>query len=340
MNNKVSIINNSKEVKQFEPLFIKKEVREIENNSALITQTIIDNQYQLIYSDANLKTTTLNQYEKISNDFTDFLKLNGFNFFILDAYKKDLAVRMEVSNANKHLSMAKHICKQADKFGLIPSQIEMPKNFKTVKEHTKDGLTKNEVLEVQKYIKTIKKDSRRLKVKLMFNLLAFHGLRSDELVNIKIENINFQDNTFFTTQKGQTGLVRKQFLNKEVVLLLNEYISTLTGVNIFLFSSKDGTKPVTTAYIRELFAGNTKTVKGEKKRIKGIFERAGVIGRSVHGLRHFFITHMIESGVSETDIIKFTGHSTTQMISIYRDEWNKNKLVNNIQGIQNADFGI
>lgn len=319
----------------FQRLFINSEAVTISNNSEAIVEAMIKNHHGLIISaSSDLSTATTKQYLKAIKPFLQFINHHGFSFHTLELFKLQLRQEenMAVSTKNGYLAAAKLLVEASHRHGLLPSKIADVSNFKQSKEHKKDGLTKMEVSAVLEHIEAIKKDDRRLKLKAMFYLLAFHGLRSEELVNIKVKDIDFHGSKVWITGKGRDDKEYLPLLHKDTATALLRWINHRNlQEEHFLFSgSRNPQKPISTAYLRELFTGNTKTVKQKnrtiKKQIKGIFDKCNIEGRSLHSFRHFFITYLLECNYTLEEVRQFSRHKTFETIKIYDDRRLKTKL--------------
>lgn len=317
--------------------------KKLVNKTATETQLfeVAKNYKGLILSnDKALKPSTLKSYITTGKYFVQFIKERGLNFHTLKMYRMFLEnTPLAVSTKNTYLTASKNICNNAYSNELINFQVFDVKLFEQSKEHTKDGLTTNEVKRLLTYIETIKKESRKQKARLLTYLLAFQGLRSSEVVNIKVSNIDFENQTILIKGKGRDDYENISILHTSTIDLLNDWIK-LNGFSndAYIFSSiRNHYKPVSTAYLRELFTGNVKTVKGQKKVVKGLFDRVD-IKNSVHGFRHFFVTWLLEQGYSLSEVQKFSRHKTFETIKVYDDRRLKKKLTNQIKLGLSSEF--
>lgn len=134
---------------------------------------------------------------------------------------------------------------------------------------------------------------------LLFEVLLGTGLREAELCNLRVEKINFQNNTVFITGKG----------NKDRMILISDrlkekiklYLSNRN--NRYLFESIRGTK-FSTRRIQQICA--------EYKELTGIDKSL-----SPHTFRHIFNTRLAEAGVSKEYRALLSGHSSDRSQEIY-----------------------
>ena len=314
----------------FNKLFTNSEATIISNNSEAIVEAITKNHHGLIISvSSDLSKATTKQYLKAIKPFLQFINHHGFTFHTLELFKLQLkAEEIAISTKNGYLAAAKILIEAAHRHGLLPSKIADVANFKQSKEHKKDGLTAEEVYKVLEYIEAVKTADRRLKLKAMFYLFAFHGLRSEELIKIKVKDIDFHGSKIWITGKGRDDKEFLPILHTTTTTALKAWINHRNlEEEHFLFSSKSNPqKHISTAYLRELFTGNIKN----GKQIKGIFDRCNIQGKSLHGFRHFFITYLLECNYTLEEVRQFSRHKTFETIKVYDDRRLKTKLASNV----------
>ena len=254
-----------------------------------------------------------------------------------------------------YLAAASKLLKQMN----LHHNLERPINrevegiLKVEKGH-KEGLSIMEVVSVYSVIKGIKKEKKRLQLQALFFLFAFRGLRQMEVQGIRIEHLNFENNTIRFRRKGETV---KQTLNANqevvedyqqytahkcfgrVMRALKEYVNFLGVSKGFLFSGvktiefegkkirvKDFEKPMRLVSIRKLF-----TERAPKK-TAGLFRLANLpVERSLHGFRHFFGTYLIAKGYSPAEVARLLGHATLDMVMTYYDNHNMGALMERLE---------
>jgi len=145
-----------------------------------------------------------------------------------------------------------------------------------------------------------------LKHRLIIKILYSSGLRLQELIDLKRNNIDFDRNLIFV-KSGKGKKDRFTLLSQEIKLDLLKYYSS--------FNFK-------TDYV---FEGRNK--KYSKKSVQKILEYSGKkIDKRItpHMLRHSFATHLLESGVDIRYIQELLGHSNVKTTEIYTHVSNKN----------------
>jgi len=190
----------------------------------------------------------------------------------------------------------------------------LKKDFSKVKMPKKDRalpavLTKEEV-------KSLINGSDNEKSRLIISMLYSAGLRVSELVNLKIEDINWDEKTGWV-RRGKGSKDRLFAISDTLSKDLQEYLQGRENKYIF---SKD--EPLTTRNIQKIILG-TKNRAGINKKV------------TPHTLRHSFATHLLEQGTDIRVIQAMLGHSslsTTQVYTHVSSEQIK-KVVNPLDGL-------
>lgn len=143
--------------------------------------------------------------------------------------------------------------------------------------------------------------------KAMIELLYATGLRISELINLKITNINFDQDYVKTMGKGSKeriipiGDYAKYYLKIYIDLYRNDFLKNKESEYIFI--SNHGKKMT-----RQTFFLLLKKIAKEKG-IKTDF--------SPHTLRHSFATHLLKYGADLRSIQELLGHSSISTTQIY-----------------------
>ena len=154
-------------------------------------------------------------------------------------------------------------------------------------------LSKNE-------IKLLLESIKNKKHKLIVITLYSAGLRLSEVVNLKREHINFENNTILVKQ-GKGKKDRITILSKKLKNKLGNYLLQNKFITDYLFESQRGKKY-------------------DKHTIQKILENASInINKKVtpHMLRHSFATHLLEEGIDIRYIQFLLGHSKLETTQIY-----------------------
>lgn len=170
-------------------------------------------------------------------------------------------------------------------------------NFKTPKISKKLPivLSKDEV-------KRLLGSAKGEKSKLMMMMLYSSGVRVSELVNLKWNDLEFEE---------KIGWVRSGKGRKDRVIILSENL--LEGLRLFV-----GQKKPENEHIFSNKAGMPLTSRNVQKMVRKTAQRAGINKRvTPHTLRHSFATHLLENGTDIRKIQELLGHSNLQTTQIY-----------------------
>lgn len=168
------------------------------------------------------------------------------------------------------------------------AQVRMPKKDKILPE----VLSKEEV---KKLIESTDTEKSRLIVSLLYSA----GLRVSELVNLKVNDVNFNEKTGWV-RRGKGSKDRLFVLSENLCKDLQEYIARKEYKN-YIFSKE---KALTTRNIQKI--------------IKGSKSRAGIDKKvTPHTLRHSFATHLLEQGTDIRMIQALLGHASLNTTQVY-----------------------
>jgi integrase/recombinase XerD len=154
--------------------------------------------------------------------------------------------------------------------------------------------------EVKRLINSIYSDKSRLMVSMLYAC----GFRISELINLKIEDLDFIEKTGMVKQaKGKKDRVFN--IPEFLVVDLNKQIEFQKKLNHELLFSNEET-------------GNKLSASNIEKIVRKAVKRAG-IQKDVHchTLRHSFATHLLENGVDIRKIQELLGHADLSTTQIY-----------------------
>ena len=148
-------------------------------------------------------------------------------------------------------------------------------------------------------IKKLLKELKTEKSKLMVSLIYACGLRVSELVNLKIEDLNFPE---------KIGHVRQAKGNKDRIFNIPEF---LTEELQYQAEKQKGEE--------YLFTGRTGKLskRNIQKIVSSAANRAELKGAHCHTLRHSFATHLLEDNVDIRKIQELLGHADLSTTQIY-----------------------
>ena len=141
-----------------------------------------------------------------------------------------------------------------------------------------------------------------LKHRIILTLAYSAGLRSQELIKLKIPDIDFERKTLH---------IRQSKYNKDRIVPLSDYMAkglnkylSVEHPHIWLFNGKEPNgrySPKGLSWVMRSALKNTKIAKKV----------------SLHSLRHSYATHLLEDGVNIVTIKELLGHATIQTTMIY-----------------------
>ncbi|MGV8814921.1 MAG: tyrosine-type recombinase/integrase [Gelidibacter sp.] len=158
----------------------------------------------------------------------------------------------------------------------------------------------------QEEVRRLLKAPKYLKHRLIIGMLYGCGLRSYELCNLKLSDIDFDRRTVFVPKK-KGKIDRYVPLSKYLSRGLKTYIKT-ENPQLYLFNSqvtKDGeSRGLTTNGIGWIIKENRSKI-GSSKKI------------TAHTLRHTYATHLLEYGVDIVSLKELLGHAHIEMTLTY-----------------------
>lgn len=136
-------------------------------------------------------------------------------------------------------------------------------------------------------------------------LFYFLGIRKTELIELKLQNVDFYSNTIKVV--GKRNKERVIPIVEELRLVLCEFIKKRNAIfgnsNELLILSKKGNK-LNETFVYRLINSYFRGVTSKSK-------------KSPHMLRHTFATHMLNNGADLNSIKELLGHSSLSSTQIY-----------------------
>jgi|SRR3989344_1423437 len=234
----------------------------------------------------NLSKKTLKSYLSALNQFLNNLKSNELNQQIVKDYIQEKISKKDPSSISHDIFAIQFFF---DKVLNQKIYLPRPKRNKTIPKI----LTKEEV-------KAMISATNNIKHKLILKMLYGCGLRVSEIVNLKKEDINFEEDLIhIRLAKGK----KDRFV--KIPESLKENLQNYYNLNKddFLFPSNRGGK-LTTATIQAIVESSAKKANIKKE----VYP---------HLLRHSFATHLLEQGTDLRIIQKLLGHSDIKTTQIY-----------------------
>jgi integrase/recombinase XerD len=162
--------------------------------------------------------------------------------------------------------------------------------------------------EVEKFLDGIKYDTKLgIRDRSMFELLYSCGLRVSEIINLKMQNIDFEEELLIFKGKGDKERIVP--VGKQAIRFLIKYIKESRD----LVNHKSRSD-----YIFTNRSGKKLTRQGFWKILKKYAKKAGIKKNLYpHIFRHSFATHMIQKGADLRIVQELLGHSSISTTEIY-----------------------
>lgn len=141
-----------------------------------------------------------------------------------------------------------------------------------------------------------------LKHRILLMLIYSAGLRSSELINLKIADIDFERSSIH---------IRRSKYNKDRIVPLSVYMAV--GLQKYLALEQ----PLTWLFNGKLL-GSTYSSKAIARVMREAVKEAGIAKSvTVHSLRHSYATHLIEDGLNIITVKDLLGHSKIETTMVY-----------------------
>jgi len=160
----------------------------------------------------------------------------------------------------------------------------------------------------QEEISKILSSITNIKHRPILMLIYSAGLRVSEVVKLKPGDID--DERKLIHIKGGKGRKDRYTMLSEVAMeMIRRYLKEY-GQSIWLFSSQDKEKHITTRTVEKIFSNACRKANIKKN-------------ATLHSLRHSFATHLLERGTDLRYIQELLGHKSSKTTEIYTHVSNK-----------------
>lgn len=180
--------------------------------------------------------------------------------------------------------------------------------------------------EIRKFFKTVEKKS--ITDRLIMKILLYMGLRTKELVNIKIKDLELEPGSEKLYARRKRGENKYFVIPHQLVESLKIYIETIAKKNVYLFESK----------FHKKYNERSIRLKFQK------YREEAEISKNVHphAFRSAIITFLSSEGWSTRQIQLVSGHSSSSSVDIYdknNPEGIRNKLNQSINSFEKKLLG-
>jgi len=228
----------------------------------------------------------------------------------MSTYRRELEGECKTaSTAAAYFAAASAIMKRLHALGALPFDITAGvRGVQIERGHKRTGVTRAEAECIKTALATA--DTR---TRAIFALLLLHGLRQIEVVRLDVEDFDEANNLLFVQGKGRTDK-EPILLNPAAAAALSAHIKAARITEGAIFRSIDRAN-----------AGSRLTTRSVARIVKAVFNTCN-INRTPHGLRHLFVTVLLEA--LNGDVLKvqrWSRHRSTAMLEVYNDERNTAK---------------
>lgn len=260
----------------------------------------------------DVSAETIIDYSARLSPFVTYLIENGINEDTLITYKRMLAgdTNMKVSTKNKKLTVARIFLRELYRRGHIPRDITLGvKGFRQSNKHKLSGLDESDMELLREWVSLNQyRTPATIRLTAILLLLTYHGLRQIEICRLQYEDIDFVGSRIFIHGKGRDDK-ESIHLNPDVAQALRHYCDTFSVSSGYVFFSISNNHS----------KGAPLTTRGLRATVTQLFNKLG-IDRNVHGLRHFYVTKLIQEFPGELFMIQnFTRHRSLEQLAVYND---------------------
>jgi integrase/recombinase XerC len=268
-------------------------------------------QYEKRYSNKTVESykTDLLQFFLFIKDefqFEDALlvKHNFVRAWVVDLVNKNI----QPSSVKRKISALKSFYKYAQKSGKIKSNPADKINSPKIPERLPKYVEQKNINQLFDFSENYFSDTfNGMQEKLIIDMLYSCGMRRQELIDLKWENINFSSNQLKVTGKGNKQRLLPIGAELKNSLQLFKQIQTdfykNKSVSSFIFLTDDG---------NQLYPNYVYRVVKKYISLCSTVEK-----KSPHVLRHSFATHMSNNGAKLNDIKELLGHASLASTQVY-----------------------
>lgn len=257
-------------------------------------------------------STTINSYERDLEIYKNYLiNQNNINYLTINkeqirSFLKYLDEQQLSKNTiSRTLSALRHFYS----YLVINNKLKV-NQFKLIRNPKKDKKLPNFIQsdELQKIFNSIETDTPLgLRNRLIVELLYATGLRVSELTNLKIKDIDINNNEIRVYGKGSKE--RIAYFGEYAKKYLIEYINS---------SRKELLGRKSSDYLLINHQGEELTSRGVEHIIEEIVKKAALKHHiSPHVLRHTFATDLLNNGADLKSVQELLGHSSLSTTQIY-----------------------
>ncbi|MCM1131690.1 MAG: site-specific integrase [Roseburia sp.] len=266
--------------------------------------------------ESKVRSDTIDMYLDHLGDMINFFNAHGvyetkhINQDIIDKYiwYSQVVAKNKNITINKRIGILTAMLKRTAEADLITQPVY---KFQKLKESTvKIETIKPE--DVKKILAQI--DSMKLEHQVIIYLLLSTGIRRNELVNIKMQNINFRNKSIYL-EFTKSGKPRYCYFGEKLEILLELLVSKNDPTNPYLFQHHE-------SHIDKM------TVSSMLYKLKKDLD---IDILSAHKFRHLYATELLKNGADIFTVKELMGHQRLEITQRYLDFTNEELKQNNFK---------
>ncbi len=274
-------------------------------NYIISMDKVLEKYYEYLKYELNYSDNTISDYKLHILKYKEYLDKNHLNYLSI---KKDDVIDMlkyldNLKLTNRTISNILSALRNFYNY-LLDEKYIKTNIFKVVSNPKLDKKLPNflSMEDLHKIIESISIDTPLdLRNRLIIEMLYATGVRVSELVNIKLSDINFNEQSIRIMGKGRKE--RIVFYGEYAKDILDKYLDIRNNSNEYLIQNNKGNKI---------------TSRGIEKIIDKVVSIACINNNvSPHTFRHTFATHLLNSGCEIKSVQELLGHSSLNTTEVY-----------------------